>query len=130
MQGEHGKLQTDHTALASENDKLNADLTQTKADLEKANADLMTAQAELKKSQDQNKDLYAKIDTANKYVKILYSWFTSRNASDMFKIDTQIKDAKDTQLASLWNKFTNSPSEDKFAEILVYLVTVLRNGLK
>jgi septal ring factor EnvC (AmiA/AmiB activator) len=130
LQGEHGKLEGDYTALTSENEKLNADLTQSKADLEKANADLTTAQADLKKSQDQNKDLKAKIDKSSKYASILYSWFTSKNPSDVFKIDTQIKAAEDTQLTSLWDKLTNSPSDDRFGEVIIYLVNALRNGLK
>jgi regulator of replication initiation timing len=130
LQGEHGKLQTDYTALTTENEKLNAELTQSKADLEKTNADLTTAQADLKKSQDQNSDLNAKIDKASKLANVLYSWFTSKSPSDMFKIDTQIKDARDTQLTSLWNKFTNSPSEAKFGDLMIYLATALHNGLK
>jgi regulator of replication initiation timing len=130
LQGEHGKLQTDYTALTTQNEKLSAELTQSKADLEKTNADLTTAQADLKKSQDQNSDLNAKIDKASKLANVLYSWFTSKSPSDMFKIDTQIKDARDTQLTSLWNKFTNSPSEAKFGDLMIYLATALRNGLK
>jgi septal ring factor EnvC (AmiA/AmiB activator) len=130
LQGEHGKLQTDYTALTAENEKLNAELTQSKADLEKTNADLTMTQADLKKLQDQNNDLNVKIDKASKLANVLYSWFTSKSASDMFKVDTRIKDARDTQLTSLWNKFTNSPSEDKFGDLMIYLATALRNGLK
>jgi hypothetical protein len=130
LHGEHDKLEGDYTALTSDSAKINAELAQTKADLEKANADLTTAQGDLKKSQDENKQLNARMDRASKLSKILYAWFTTKNPSDVFKIDSQIKDAKDAKLTALWNKLTNSPSEDKFGELIIYLVSTIHDQLK
>ncbi len=130
VQAEHGKLQTDYEVLTGSNEKLNTDLTQAKTDLEKANADLANAQADLKKAQDQNKKLSTQINKAGKLADILYAWFTTKNASDVFKIDSQIKATSDTKLKSLWSEFTASPSDDKFGEFLVYLIGAIRSGLK
>jgi septal ring factor EnvC (AmiA/AmiB activator) len=130
LQGEHAKLQADFATLTGDKEKLTNDLTQTKTDLDKANADLATAQADLKKSQDENKALTAQISKSSKYADILYTWFTSNNPSDIFRIDSQITAAKDSKLTSLWNKLTSAPSEDKFGELFTYLVTALRDELR
>lgn len=130
LQGDYGKLQTDYTVLTSEKDKLNADLTQAKADLEKANADLATAQTDLQKAQDESKALNAKTSETGKLADILYTWFTTKDTSGILKLDAQIKATNDTKLKSLWDQFTLSPTNDKSGELLVYLVTAIRDNLK
>lgn len=130
LQGEHGKLQTDYATLTSNHEKLNADLTQSKADLEKANTDLITTQASLKKSQDQNKNLNAQIDKASKLAEVLYAWTTSTEPSDVFRIDSLIKDANDQQLITEWDNLTRSPSNDGFGKFLNFLIAKIRISLK
>ena len=130
LQGDHDKLQTNYATLTSDKDKLNADLTQTKADLEKANADLTAAQGDLKTAQDQNSDLNARMNKANKLAEILYTWFTTNDAAGIFKIDSQIKATDDAKLKSLWDQFMRSPSDDKVGPIMIHLVTALGDYLK
>jgi hypothetical protein len=130
LQGGHSKLQADYAALTSDHEKLNTDLTQSKADLEKANTDLTTTQASLKKSQDQNKNLNAQIDKASKLTEVLYAWTTSTEPSDVFRIDTLIKEANDQQLITQWDNLTRSPSNDAFGKFLNFLVAKIRVSLK
>lgn len=130
LKTEHEKLQSDYTALTSEKEKLNADLTQSQKDLEKANADLAAAQTSLTKSQDQNKTLDAKIDKAAQLTEILYSWATMTGPTDIFKVDTLIKETKDQNLMKQWSTLMNSPSEDGFGKFFVYLISSTRDNLK
>lgn len=132
LQSDHSKLQTDFSTLTGEKEKLAADLTQIKADLDKTTTDLATSQADLKKAKDENKSLKAQISQSGKYADVLYSWFTSSNPSDVFRINSQIQATKNSKLAKLWNDLVTSPSlsEDKFGEFMVYLVTALRDELK
>lgn len=130
LQGKYSKLQNDFTTLTSKNENLKAELVQAKTDLGTANDSLITAQADLKKEQDQNKELNGKIDKASKFAKILYSWFTTKNPSDLFNIDSQIRTVGDPHLSSLWSKIKNSPSDDKFGELILYLVTTIQDNLK
>ncbi|HEX2994813.1 MAG TPA: hypothetical protein VHP14_08315 [Anaerolineales bacterium] len=135
LQGDYGKLQTDYTVLTSEKEKLNADLTQAKADLEKANADLATAQTDLQKARDENKAVGAKMDKAGKLADVLFTWFTSEDASGLIKVDAKIKATSDTKLASLWEKYLtavaqNKPGTSEFGDLLIHLVTSLNDNLK
>lgn len=130
LQGEHSKLQADYAALTSDHEKLNTDLTQTKADLDKVNTDLTTTQASLKKSQDQNKNLNAQIDKASKLTEVLYAWTTSTEPSDIFRIDSLIKEANDQQLITEWDNLTRSPSNDGFGKFMNFLVAKIRVSLK
>jgi uncharacterized protein HemX len=130
LQGEHGKLQTDFATLTSNHEKLNTDFTQSKTDLEKANTDLSTTQSNLKKLQDQNSKLNAQIDKASKLAEVLYAWTTSSEPSDVFRIDSLIKEANDQQLITQWDNLTKSPSNDAFGQFVIFLVTEIRNNLK
>lgn len=130
LQAEHAKLTSEYAALTSEQEKLNAELTQTTADLEKANTDLTAAQAELDKSKKQIKDLESKIDMAVQLTEVLYAWTMTDDASDIFKIDTLIKETGNQQLISQWNTFTKSPSDDAFSVFMDYLITAIRNSVR
>jgi hypothetical protein len=130
LQEKHGKLQADYATLTSDHEKLNTDFTQSKADLEKANTDLTATQAELKKSQAQNKNLNAQIDKASKLTEVLYAWTTSTEPSDVFRIDSLIKEANDQQLITQWDNLTRSPSNDAFGKFLNFLVAKIRISLK
>jgi type VI protein secretion system component VasF len=130
LQEEHGKLQADYATLTSDHEKLNTDLNQSKTDLEKVNTDLTTTQASLKKSQDQNKNLNAQIDKASKLAEVLYAWTTSNEPSDVFRIDSLIKEANDQQLITQWDNLTRSPSNDAFGKFLIFLVAEIRSNLR
>ncbi len=130
LQTEHTKLQSDHTTLISDHEKSTTDLTQTKSDLEKANADLATAQADLKTAQDQNQALSDKISKASKLADILYLWFNTKDSSDIFKIDTQVKATDNAQVKAAWDKAMSSTSTDNFVAFMVSLATAIRDTLK
>ncbi|MBN2119355.1 MAG: hypothetical protein JW730_22480 [Anaerolineales bacterium] len=135
LQGDYDKLKADNATLTSDKDKLNADLTQTKADLEKANADLAAAQGDLKTAQDQNSDLNARMNKANKLAEILYTWFTTNDAAGIFKLDSQIKATDDAKLKSLWDRFMTAAAQkrstnNEVGELLIHIATSLRDNLK
>lgn len=130
LQAEHAKLTSEYAALTGKHEKLNAELTQTEADLGKANTDLTTAQAELDKSKKQIQDLESKIEMAGQLTEVLYAWTMTDDASDIFKIDTLIKETGNQQLISQWNTFTKSPSDDAFSVFMDYLITAIRNSVR
>jgi uncharacterized protein HemX len=130
LQGDYSKLQTDYTVLTSEKEKLSADLTQAQADLDKANADLATAKTDLQAAQDETKAVTAKMGETGKLADILFTWFTINDSSSILKLDSQIKATDDTKLKSLWDQFMASPTNDKVTDVLIYIVTTLRDDLK
>lgn len=130
LQGEHSTLQADYAALTSEKKKLDADLTQSKSNLDKTNTHLATAQTDLAKSQEEIKALDAKISKAKKLSDILYTFTTAKSASDIFKVDTLVKDANNASLKAKWDKFTASPSPEGSSDFIFYLITSIRDTLK
>ena len=130
LQEDHSKLQTDYATLKKDKDKLTADLTQTKTDLEKATTDLDTTKTSLTKAQDENKALNAKLRKAGKLADILYALYTSKNASDVIKIDAMVKTSDDAELKTKWSKFTANPSPDAYADVFVYLIDAIHKSLK
>ncbi len=123
LQAEHEKLQTDYQALSGEKDKLNADL-------EKANTDLANVQADLSKSQQKSSDLTRKMEKAGKLFDVVYVWITSTEASDIFKINSQIEKSGDQNLINKWNALKKSPSDDAVDEFIEYLLKTTRDSLK
>lgn len=123
LQAEHEKLQADYQTLSGEKDKVNADL-------EKANTDLANVQADLSKSQQKSSDLTRKMEKAGKLFDVVYVWITSTEASDIFKINSQIEKSGDQNLINKWNALKKSPSDDAVDEFIEYLLKTTRDSLK
>ena len=130
LQGEQTKLKADYATLQGEKDKLSKDLDQTKADLDKANTDLTTAKGDLDKSNTKITELNAKIEKVSKLVEVLYAWNTVDETSDILEIDKLIDDTNNSELAQRWTNMTNSFTDQNYNDVIDYLISQIRIGLK
>lgn len=130
LQGKYDSLTTDHTKTTADLEAANTELTSTKGDLEKAQSDLASKQDDLKKAQDKNTDLQNKNIAASKKADILFAVVNIKTSTDLFKVDSMIKDTKDTALISEWSKFTSNPTAENSTNFLLYLIEAVKDTLK
>ncbi len=130
LQADYSKLQTDYATLKTENEQLKTEMAQVQADLDKANTDLATAQADLSKSQDTNKSLTTRFDKGTKLAEVLSTFISVSGPADFLKIDKLIKNAKNQELSSEWDKVTSSPTPEGFSQFLKYLILATYQSMK